>query len=110
MKIQPRGTRALVFGDTTVLLDDMEQLVDEGQTRAIGELIHYIAQNHVDGERCLAGILKEALDEVTKEGLILLSPYQGQPEGTCAMPRIFELAGAVNRMRTLRVRQGGKKG
>ena len=110
VKIQPRGTRALVFGDTTVLLDDMEQLVDEGQTRAIGELIHHIAQNYVDGERRLRDILDEALDEVAKKGLTLLSPYHGQPEGTYAMPRIFELAGAVNRMRTLRVRQGGKEG
>ncbi len=106
-KIQPRGTGVLVFGDTTVLLDDLEQLVDEGQTRATGDLIHYMAREHLDGRTSLRDALTAAMKEIEKQGLTVLSPFRDQPEGTYALPRINEAAGAVNRMRTLRVRRGG---
>jgi hypothetical protein len=54
--------------------------------------------------------LREGLDCVLREmenkGLDLLSPYK---LGCFAMPRIFEAAAAINRMRSLKISQKGIK-
>jgi hypothetical protein len=45
--------------------------------------------------------LKRALADVEEKGLDILTPYK---RGDYARPRLFELAAAVNRMRSLKVR------
>lgn len=52
--------------------------------------------------------LSEWLDElyalVEKEGLDVISPFRGgQHPGDLALPRRFELAAAINRLRTLKM-------
>ncbi|RLA83905.1 MAG: ATPase [Deltaproteobacteria bacterium] len=102
VKIDIKGLKAILFGTTLIDLSALEQLVDESQTRAIGAMIHRYAQRYADGKRSLKEGLELLMAEVREKGLDCLVPYKPP---NFAMPRIFEVAGAINRMRTLKVRQ-----
>ncbi|MBW2038784.1 MAG: ABC-ATPase domain-containing protein [Deltaproteobacteria bacterium] len=100
VKIDAKGLRTILYGTTSIDLSYLEQLVDMSQTRVIGLMIHYYS------EKCLhrSGSLKEGMElvmrDVQERGLDCLLPYK---VGNLAMPRIFEMAGAINRMRSLKV-------
>lgn len=100
VKIDAKGLKAILFGTTAIDLSAVEQLVDLSQTRAIGEAIYYYATNYA--RRGLS--LREGLDYLMKDldrgGLDILVPYKA---GDLARPRVFEVAAAINRMRSLKV-------
>lgn len=100
VKLTARGTRELVFGETPIDLGAVEQLVDAGQTRAIGDAIVF-ATRFMDGQRTLAQVLDLVEGEVARRGLGVLSP---RVRGDLAAFRRMELAAAINRLRTLEVR------
>jgi predicted ABC-class ATPase len=100
VKIDARGLKQILFGKTPIDLSAIEQLVDPAQTRAIGELIHYYSQKYAGREKNLTEGLTKLMDELEKEGLDLVSPFK---PADLAMPRLFELAAAINRMRTLKI-------
>ncbi|RJQ45690.1 MAG: ATPase [Gaiellales bacterium] len=132
-KVSARGTDQLVFGRETIDLTAVEQLVDTSQTRAIGELIrHGLRRGCFDGASSLAKSLDCLLGDVAEWGLDIISPFSGpefDPEketagagagrsgdgageagtphpGDYALPRRHEIAAALNRLRSLRVRPG----
>ena len=102
-KVKSRGVDAIRYGDTELQLDDVEQLVDPNQTRAIAEIIRY-ARRYMEGDRTLKEIIEMVLTDMDQKGLDVLSPYRGHP-GEMARPRGLEIAAAFNRLRILRVRQ-----
>lgn len=102
-KVKSRGVDAIRYGDTELQLDDVEQLVDANQTRAIAEIIRY-ARRYMENDRPLAEIIERVLSDMDKDGLDVLSPYRGHP-GEMARPRGLEIAAAFNRLRILRVKQ-----
>jgi len=77
------------------------QLVDTSQTRAIGYAIHSAVKD-MDGTRCLKDVVDLTMKRLDESGLESLAPYL---TGDLARFRSFELAAAINRMRTLKVRQ-----
>jgi predicted ABC-class ATPase len=96
-KIKARGLRELVFGDDVIDLTPLEQLVDDSQARAIGVLLKRIAalsRNRLP----LREAVERQIEEVLLEGLGSIDP---SPE--LALPRVFELAAAINRLRGLEV-------
>jgi len=103
IKISAKGIRELIFGRTSIDLWDLEQMVDASQTKAIGYAIHY-AERYMDGNRTLKEILDCVLTDVEKNGLDNLTPHL---TGDLAWFRGIELAAAINRMRTLRMKQKG---
>ena len=104
MKIDTRGRHEINFGRERIDLNGLEQLFDPSQTRAIGDIIHYYAQTYGGRRLTLREGLTRTMADVVREGLDLLSPYK---LGDYAMPRIFEVAAAINRMRSLKI--GGQK-
>ena len=82
----------------------MEQLVDVSQTRAIGDAIYH-ATKHMDGKRTLGHIIEAVLKDIEEKGLDILNP---RPVGNFASFRGLELAAAMNRLRTLRVKKQGE--
>jgi predicted ABC-class ATPase len=96
VKIAAKGRELLIYGEHAVDLSKVEQLVDSGQTRAIGWLILRYAEHHAEGSGNLVEGLQAALREVDALGLDILLPWK---VGNLAMPRLLELAAAVNRMR-----------
>jgi predicted ABC-class ATPase len=96
----PRETEIL-FGRTTVDIQDLEQLVSISQTRALAHAIHF-AMDFMDGKRTLAEVVKEVVARMESDGVEILTPYL---IGDLAWFRGLELAGAINRMRSLSMRQ-----
>jgi predicted ABC-class ATPase len=102
VKIDAKGLDTILFGRTTIDLGCLEQLVDPSQTRAIGRLIHYYGGRHLNQAPNLSEGLERVFGDLEEKGLDVLVPHK---LGDLALPRIFEVAGAINRMRTLRVLQ-----
>jgi predicted ABC-class ATPase len=101
VKIDAKGLRAILYGSTNIDLSYLEQLVDRSQTRAIGLMIHFFAERYLESTPSLKEGIELVMRAVQEKGLDCLLPYT---VGNLAMPRSFEVSGAVNRMRTLQVR------
>ncbi|MCP4681548.1 MAG: ABC-ATPase domain-containing protein [Desulfobacterales bacterium] len=101
MKISARGRREILFGPGIIDCWDLEQVVDVSQTRAIGYAIYY-ATRYMDGRRTLKQVLDQVVEDIDTKGLDILPPFL---TGDLACFRIFELAAAINRMRTLNMTQ-----
>lgn len=100
VKISSKGLQSIAFGAHTIDLGAVEQLVDVSQTRAIGDAIHY-ATRCMDGERTLRQVVEAVMANIGSRGLDILNR---SPQGDYAMFRAFELAAAINRLRTLSIR------
>jgi predicted ABC-class ATPase len=101
VKIDAKGLRTILYGTTTIDLSYLEQLVDRSQTRAIGLMIHYYAERYLENAPSLKEGMELVMRAVQEKGLDCLLPYM---VGNLAMPRSFEVSGAINRMRTLQVK------
>ncbi len=100
VNIDAKGLRTILYGSTVIDLSFLEQLVDPSQARAIGLLIHYYSETYLEKASSLREGLTQMMEEVQERGLDILLPYK---VGDLAMPRIYEVTGAINRMRTLRI-------
>ncbi len=105
VKISSRDREEIVYGTTAIDLRNVEQLFDPSQTRAIAASMHLAVTRFMDPDRTLAGILDELDRFFDEEGLDALDPFHrpGRHPGKFARPRRFEIAAAINRMRTLRL-------
>ena len=104
-RVRAHGTEEIAFGHEAIDLRAVEQLVDPSQTRAIGALLaHAVARGHLDGRRTLAEVLALLDADLGRLGLDVLAPHPGEHPGDLARPRMLEVAAALNRLRTLRVR------
>jgi len=101
VKIDAKGVRTILFGATAIDLWYLEQLVDPSQTRAIGLMIHYYSEHYLEKTQYLKEGLTKVMEDVQEKGFDILLPYK---VGNLAMPRIYEVAGAINRMRTLKIK------
>ncbi len=107
VKIDVKALDVIRFGRETIDLRHVEQVVDISQTRAIGHAIYLALKRFIDGKKCLreiAELLEKFLD---REGLDKLDPFYrpGRHPGNFARPRKYEFIAALNRLRTLKVRQ-----
>lgn len=106
VKIEARSVDAIAFGHEVIDVSGVEQLVDASQTRAIGYALHLASRRLMEG-RGLKAIVQGLVDLFDDAGLDGLDPYQqgGRHPGNFARPRPFEIAAALNRLRTLRIRE-----
>jgi predicted ABC-class ATPase len=106
VKIQARGVGTLVFGEEVIDLSAVEQLVDPSQTRAIGEALYYaLRRGYLDGELTLAEILRAVYEDIGEAGVEVISRMSEEHPGELALPRPLEVAAALNRLRSLAMRQ-----
>ena len=104
-RVRARGTEEIAFGQEEIDLRAVEQIVDPSQTRAIGGLLaHAVARGHLDGQRTLAEALAALDADLDRAGLDLLAERLGEHPGELARPRMLEVAAAINRLLSLRVR------
>jgi predicted ABC-class ATPase len=96
VKILVREQRLLEYGRKRIDLTKVEQLIDAGQTEAIGRLLAYCQQQNPEQKDGLLPTLRAALAEVEQEGLDILLPWKA---GHLALPRLYELLAAANRLR-----------
>ncbi|MER3485817.1 MAG: hypothetical protein C4345_07510, partial [Chloroflexota bacterium] len=96
-KVRARGLRELVYGEDVIDLTALEQLVDDSQARAIGAVLRRLRDLARRGLP-LRELISIAFQEIRQHGLYAL---EASPE--LALPRPFEVAGAVNRLRALEI-------
>ena len=108
-KIVARSHDKLVFGSEVIDLIGVEQLVDVSQTRAIGHVLHLAATRLMDGVGTIREVVEVLEKLIDEQGLDVLSPFSvpGRHPGNFARPRKFEIAAALNRLRTVRMCQKG---
>jgi predicted ABC-class ATPase len=96
VKIKARGIHGLSFGEETIDLSRVEQLVETAQVRSIGKLIHHVSE--LPARKSLHEVLDELEKRIEKEGLTSLLSLRGN----YAKARKYEVAAAINRLRSLR--------
>ncbi|MEG4490969.1 ABC-ATPase domain-containing protein [Microcoleus sp. D3_18_C4] len=100
VRVKVRDVDELAFGTEDIDLGAVEQIVDSGQLRAIAAAMVYAKQQYMDGKRTLSEIIDLVMADIEAQGMDILSSF---PEGDFAMFRRFELAAAINRLRSLSV-------
>jgi predicted ABC-class ATPase len=107
VKIDAKGLDVILFGSDRIDLRGVEQLVDLSQTRAIGHAIHLATERFMDGTATLREVVEAVERWFAEAGLDDLDPFHRADHhpGEFAQPRKYELAAAINRLRTVRMRQ-----
>lgn len=100
VSVKTHGLRTVLFGEQTIDLAAVEQLVDASQTRALAAALLYARENYIDGKRSLREILDLIMRDIAQHGLDSLDR---RLVGDHALFRSFELAAALNRLRSLQV-------
>ncbi|RMF61043.1 MAG: ATPase, partial [Calditrichaeota bacterium] len=107
IKIDVKGKDTILFGKDVIDLRYLEQIVDTSQTRAIGFCLHLISEKFMDEKTPLTELLNRLENFLNTHGLDALDPFHRGEEhpGNFARPRRFEIAAALNRLRTLKIKQ-----
>ncbi|AXI39631.1 ATPase [Bacillaceae bacterium ZC4] len=93
------------YGLEKIDLSYVEQLVDESQTRMIGEILSYIERTNLFDRRLTVSQLLDFVEnKINQDGLQSFSVHYGH-QGELAYVRRFELAAALNRIRALKIRE-----
>lgn len=101
VNIKGRSLRAVLFGREEIDMTAVAQLVDEGQVRAIGQALNLAREQEMDGRRTVAQVVAAVMDEIERHGLDVLDRRQS---GEYVAFRAYELAAALNRLRSLEVK------
>jgi predicted ABC-class ATPase len=104
VSIKVQTPTRVVFGSEELELAALEQIVEEAQVRAIAQALVQAAAHWIDGKRTIRDALSALMEELQTAGPGVIDPRR---PGDYAEFRIFELAAAMGRLRTLRVREPG---
>jgi predicted ABC-class ATPase len=106
-KVGAKGLNSIVFGRQTIDLSAVEQVVDPSQTRAIAEMMRYgLHRGYFDGCNTLSQVLDLLEGDIAAEGIDIIASDRetaaapGEHPGDLALPRRYEVAAALNRIRT----------
>ena len=83
----------------------MEQVLDGAHSYTLGQAIRLIGDKLADGKTCLPALLYRLESLFVEEGADALSPFR-EPVGNLIWPRRYEVAAAINRLRTVSVVYG----
>jgi len=100
VSIKGRALRAVLFGTEEIDMSTVAQLVDEGQVRAIGQALNLARERFMDNQRDVAAVIEAVMQEIARNGLDVLDHRQ---TGDYVIFRAYELAAALNRLRTLQI-------
>ena len=106
VKVKVRDVDQVVFGTEDIDLTSVEQLIEPGQLRSISAAIIYAKQYYMNEQTSLPDILDQVMEDIDSKGLDILSHF---PQGDLVIFRRFELAAAINRLRSLKVYQLSQK-
>lgn len=104
-KVQAKGLFKLLMGREDIDLSGVEQLVDASQTRMIADiLLHLDKKGQLKPDQSLPALLDQIEKQMDTKGLASFGPFKDQHPGELARPRRFEIAAAMNRIRTAAVK------
>lgn len=93
-----KGLNTIELGRERVDLSYLEQLAEAGQTETIARAIGEFATKR--GSHPVTEIVDTAVESIRDNGLESLGNFKGHP-GELSLPRAQEIAGAINRIRSL---------
>jgi len=93
-------TRAIEFGREEIDVSLLGQLVDAAQCRMIGDVLLELSRGVCDGKRSIAEVLAIVEARIVERGI---ESFAAASFGDRAAVRRFEIAAALNRLRSLRV-------
>lgn len=109
-KVQAKSLRCISYGNTEIELTYVEQLVEIGQAKAIMDCIQHLAASskYVDGKRCLTEVMEMLEKALSADGKPIGVQGLDTISSNCvcpfhSLPRRFEIAAAINRLRTAKV-------
>ncbi|MEL6470715.1 MAG: ABC-ATPase domain-containing protein [Cyanobacteria bacterium J06623_4] len=102
---------SLTMGHEKIELRAIEQIAEAHQVRAIAQAMVYAQRYYFDGQRTLPAILDCVMGDIKQGGLDALTAYDtlngaagsSLRMGDLAEFRRFELAAAINRLRTVKI-------
>lgn len=97
VRLKVRDVDEISFGNEAIDLSAVEQIVETGQLKAIAKALVY-SKRYMDNSTTLSEILDRVMVDLNTQGLDILTTLR---EGDLVMFRRFELAAALNRLRTL---------
>jgi predicted ABC-class ATPase len=103
VRVRAHGTDEVEIGRSRIDLRAVEQLTSPAQARAVAGALLLAGERSIDGERTVREIVDRIMERVEAGGLDVLDDRR---MGDLAAFRRHELAAALNRLRTLRVRAG----
>ena len=98
-RVKVRETESIDYGDEHINLHMVEQLTEIGQTKAIADAMVHIQTARADGRTPLAEILAALDADFDAGSLDVINPERKY--GWYSRPRKFEIAAAINRLRTV---------
>ncbi len=102
-RIEAKAFPTLHVGEEFADLGALEQMVDEGQLRAMAALMRFALDSYVNGSTPLRTVVEQSILQVLKNGFESISAFEGC-SGFYALPRALELGMAWNRLRSLMIR------
>lgn len=102
LKLDSRGKTQVLLGRDVIDLSQVEQLADSSQTRAISYALHYAADYFMDGNVSMEELMKQVEQALDNDGLDVLAPAGKKYPNNLSRPRTFEIAAALNRLRTFK--------
>ena len=99
-RVRSVKTRAIEFGSEEIDVSLLYQLVDAAQCRMIGDVLLQCARRLCDGKRSIPELLDRIDAEIEQDGLDALTD---RDFGDRARARRFEIAAALNRLRSVRL-------
>ena len=105
VKIEALARDLLVYGSDTVDLRYIDQLVETSQTRAVGHAIYLAARSLMSDSTPLQDVVEGLEHFFDQNGLDALDPFYREEyhPGNFSRPRKYEIAAAINRLRTLKI-------
>ncbi len=116
LKLDSRDVSKLIIGSEMVDLSHVEQLVDSSQSRAISYALYYYSENFKEYSKKhppnppinIIDFLDHLDERFAKEGIDFLAPPGRKNPHNLARPRRYEVAAAINRLRTMLVKDCDK--
>ena len=99
-RVRSVKTRTIEFGSEEIDVSLLYQLVDAAQCRMIGDVLLQCARGLCDGKKTVPELLDRIDAEIEKDGL---DAVIDRDFGDRARARRFEIAAALNRLRSLRL-------
>lgn len=101
VQLKTRGVDRISFGVENIDLSAVEQIIDPGQLKAIALAIMYAKENYINQQLTIPEILQRVTQDIERSGLDIISNF---PQGDLVQFRSLELAAALNRLRSLQVK------
>jgi predicted ABC-class ATPase len=102
-RVRSVKTRSIEFGTEEIEVALLYQLVDPAQCRMIGDVLLELARGLCDGKRDIPGLLDSVETRIAERGLEAVC---ANTFGDRARARRYEIAAALNRLRSLKLTAG----